>query len=159
VAHTLREFFEVFDLESPAREQACSYIGNFRHYEAAAAADFLEFEVPRPTPDEIELSKSKTLELIGRHARGGESLISTPLLMHFVAHIDPSRLPHVVSLTDLYREVIASHLTRDQELYHDVIPPSLRGDDGLKRIRTALTRLGLALHAKRVTRFSAADVE
>lgn len=159
VANTLHELFEPFDLNPLPRHRAASYIGNFRHYEAAAAVDVRDlFSFPCPTPEDIEATKSKTLELIDRYARGSESLISTPLLMHFVAQIDPLRFPHVRSLAEVYREVIHSHLSRDQQLYSEDIPATLQGDNGVKRIRVALTRLGLALHAKEVTRFSSTDL-
>jgi hypothetical protein len=85
-------------------------------------------------------------DLIKRTQRDRESLISTPLLMHWVASIDHQRLQAVENVTHLYHEVVWQHLRRFRQQTDMAQEPSVHTDgSGESLAITALTRIALIM--------------
>lgn len=76
---------------------------------------------PLDSPDESRWMAEVTSEcellrqLVRRTESSRESLISTPLLMHWVASLPAGRLPFVENVTHLYHEVVYQYLSRRDE--------------------------------------------
>ena len=82
-------------------------------------------------------------QLIRRTESNRESLISTPLLMHWVASLPAGRLPFVENVTHLYHEVVYEYLSRhESQSDRGVIAPIK-----LFRALTGLTRVALLMLA------------
>ena len=98
------------DLDPLTPTNATAYLSNFRNFERHLFQQFPELTLPeRDIVDECR----RLEELIARTVRGGESLISTPLLMHWVAELDPGQISQTHNLTHLYRHVVDQHVKRE----------------------------------------------
>jgi hypothetical protein len=86
-----------------------------------------------------------------------ESLISTPLLMHFVSLLGGRELADVETLADLYDGVVKRHLERELREHAAHLGGAL--GNFRKTARTALTRTALAMLALGTTRLSPERVE
>ncbi|WP_145362250.1 WD40 repeat domain-containing protein [Stratiformator vulcanicus] len=134
------EQFVAFDLEPIHPQNAEDYLRNFRGYE-----QYLRKKLGLPVlQDDVESECRKLGEFIRRHAKQ-ESLISTPLLTHFVASLEGERLEQIDSLFDLYDAVVDQHIIRDINTYGRQLPTRLAGRRAPALVRTALCRLALAI--------------
>ena len=153
--------FRDYTLETIQRPQALVYLGNVRRFEQAMYERLREalpnYAGRLETPDrDIDAEVKKLAELIDRydrHARRNEEgVVCTPLLMHLMSQLDPGAADTVDSLTDLYDRVVDQHLLYDEEHYGitrtPAMPANLRGEKGRKRLKTAMTRVALMMHAR-----------
>src|SRR5262249_41431 len=76
--------FTAYALAPVDAEGAIPYLRRVREFEGEV---YHRFGQKSPTRD-VEAECRRLWELVGRHVRGGESVISTPLLMHFVSLLD-----------------------------------------------------------------------
>ena len=133
---------------------ATKYIHRFEAY-SRALRDKLGLENPNLPIDKHELNA-----FIVRYAGGHDPMISTPLLMHFVATLAvagvrpatdkgrpddaPVRLSDIHTAMDLYDRVVDSYLDREAHA-NDRRPDCFAGDPGKTRSRILLTRFALAV--------------
>lgn len=98
-------------------------------------------------------------ELIRRTQNDRESLISTPLLMHWVASIRPDRLSYVENITHLYHEIVYQHLERFRSQTAISHEPSVSPDgSGELDALTAMTRIALLMLQRNELRLCRTEV-
>lgn len=105
---------------------------------------------PLESPDESRWMAEVTIEcellrqLVRRTESSRESLISTPLLMHWVASLPAGRLPFVENVTHLYHEVVYQYLSRRDEQRNQ----HTTADLGRFQSLVGLTRVALFMLAR-----------
>ena len=110
--------FQEFNLAPVNTRQAEQYLENIRLFE-----NFVNLSVSPDTPlpqlhAQVAEDKQQLLRLVRRHVGQSEvqeSVISTPLLMHFASLLQPGELAGVQTLSDLYDKVVQRHLKREQQ--------------------------------------------
>ncbi|MCA9040266.1 MAG: hypothetical protein KDA65_07975 [Planctomycetaceae bacterium] len=140
--------FRHFDMTSITSHEATIYLREYRKFERWVCE---QLEIPldeRDIDQEVNLLK----QFLSLYAAGAESLVSTPLLMHWVASLDS--LDGVESITDLYDRVIAQQIRYEHNNQTAHIPARLRGEDGKRRIINAATRIALYMQSQNTTRLS-----
>ena len=134
------------DLEPIDAEQAVNYLLGYRDLERR----FLKERAPRRTIS--PQAESEALgNLVRRHAADRQSLISTPLLMHF-ATIREGGLDQVRTVSDLYDRVVDESLGRDlrhigeggRRIWPD---PLNEWVEGTRLVKVVMTRVALAILA------------
>jgi hypothetical protein len=107
------------------------------------------------------MDSAKLRALFDRYGNSSDALISTPLLMHFVAVIGIERATKAESLAQLYEEVVKDYLDRDYGRldgqpttpYREVVHRSgLVNPAGRTKIKVAMARVALATQATGATR-------
>ncbi|QDT22482.1 WD40 repeat domain-containing protein [Gimesia chilikensis] len=103
---------------------------------------------------------AKSYESDSKQAReeDNDSLISVPLLMHWVSLLDPQVLSRIANLTHLYREIVSQHLRREHPqmgLHQNLIDLKIYQTGEAKnrkpvtgKIVTGMTRIALAILAQ-----------
>ena len=153
VMTTLRagNVFSAYEMDPLWSDQARQYVEAFPRFEQHAldcASTATGFTLAPAAVDPEELERRRALvDQIEQYCVGHESLISTPLLMHFVSRLSSDDLQHIRNATDLYGQVLRRLLVRNEILYGDTMPPCLRGEDGRKLAQIAAVRIALAIHA------------
>lgn len=151
------EAFGFYDLVPIRIPEACEYPTHLRQFEKEIFTERLPQYAPQayrpPTTADIEADRNKLAQLAAQHVRaepaGPESLISTPLLMHFAASLPHGKLQSVETLYDLYKHVVDKHLARDEEEYPGRLACIGQGvQERRERLLTAMTRIALAIQAQ-----------
>ncbi|MGA2231317.1 MAG: hypothetical protein ABSH22_10495, partial [Tepidisphaeraceae bacterium] len=136
-----------YDLRIMPVEEALDYLYD---YALVCNRKRIELNVPMVTAASFQEEDRKRLEaLIKQHTRGGDALISTPLLMYFVSIIPPDRLKKIETLADLYAEVVKRHLARERRVYGR--PPKRLDDEDSDinwRMIALMTRVAMAMQSK-----------
>jgi WD40 repeat protein len=172
IVNQLAGSFRSIDLRPLGLADATEYLRAHREFEARAIGR-VESEgstspgLPLRLPErDIDAEVTVLAELVRRYARTSrttseseagedewapESLISTPLLMHFVSLLTGEELREKVkTLTDLYRLVVDQHIERDRIAYGRNQNCSELGDRDRARPRiiAAMTRVALAIRER-----------
>jgi WD40 repeat protein len=174
VMNQLAGTFRSIDLRPLSLDDATEYLRAQREFEARVIARVkshenggpgLAFQLPER---DIEAELKVLADFIKRYARTShiasavdeaeitdesapESLISTPLLMHFVSLLTGKELRgKVKTLTDLYRLVVEGHIRRDVDVYGKNVrcPDLAHFDRARPRILAAMTRVALAIRER-----------
>jgi len=145
--------FQEYDLVPLSVTEVNTYLHDVRVFENIVSQ--FVFQDSRPEhlhpriPEETQHLKSLLRRSSGQ-AGAQESVISTPLLMHFASLLEPEGLAAVKTLSDLYDRVTDLQIVRDLKRLDDnwmkashaksgISPVDLR--DGPDQIRQAMTRL------------------
>lgn len=148
------KLFGLYDLGTVQPVQAERYLRNLRRVETELLQEIgLPLSPDRSRHDDEACAYLG--DLIRRFVHPGDregSLISTPLLMHFVSILDED-LGSTRSVTELYCRVVGMHL-RNEASARAMHSTSLNDED----IQVALTRLALVMIARSTTRLSERDV-
>jgi WD40 repeat protein len=128
--------FRHYNMATIQPDQAVRYLRNYRLFEQRIDQEEGQSQSDR----DVDAECAKLKEFLDRHVRGGESLISTPLIMHLVSLLDAGQISAVETLADLYRKV-TDKLLEDQEERRTQDPELTR------QVRTALVRVALAIQS------------
>jgi WD40 repeat protein len=154
-------WFGACDLEPLPHGTAQKYLDNLGHVENKLRAELAGKHRPAAHPPGRDAgppgaAAAALRSLIDRHARGGDSILSTPLLMHFFSVIGAAGA-EVQSLAGLYAAVVDEYLKRDYGDPDAATPLSpyaeatadsgLAEPEGRERILTAMARVALAILA------------
>jgi WD40 repeat protein len=174
IVNQLAGSFRSIDMRPLGLADATAYLRDYREFEARVIARVESHEHGGPglvllreeRERDIEAEVKVLVDLIRRYGRpirstpdsdviedewAPESVISTPLLMHFVSSLTGDELrARVGSLTDLYRLVINQHIKRDVEEYgkNQKCPELADLDRARPRIIAAMTRVALAIRER-----------
>ncbi|MEZ6044242.1 MAG: hypothetical protein R3C11_01380 [Planctomycetaceae bacterium] len=140
--------FRHFDMTTITLHEATIYLREYRKFEKWVCEQLGMPLDERDIDQEVNLLK----QFLSLYAGGAESLVSTPLLMHWVASLDS--LEGVESITDLYDRVIAQQIRYEHNNQTAHVPARLRGEDGKRRIINAATRIALYMQSQNTTRLS-----
>lgn len=131
--------FRRFDLRPLTPRDADLYL------EAYLAFEKREIEARGGTPPERVADLKSVRGLIAQHVRSGESLLSTPLLMHWVTMLDGGVLRPEMPLSELYERVVELYLDREQA---SARRPLVYDDETWRNLMlVAMTRLALMMNA------------
>jgi|GEM_PF-1672592 len=133
--------FQTFDLLPLSTHRAESYLRSIRNFEDDVCG---QLSLPTP-PRDIEAECQQLRTLIRQHTvgrAGNDSVISTPLLMHFCSLLDSKTLRSVRTLADLYDKVVTQLLDREAE---GLRRAKSRLAKNLDHVRAALTRLAVLI--------------
>ncbi|MEZ6044237.1 MAG: hypothetical protein R3C11_01355 [Planctomycetaceae bacterium] len=145
--------FGVYDLFSLDVAQATAYLTNKHHFERQLeegglhqhGVTFTEGDVG----DVIALFENLSRNFAGVGTTDRESLISTPLLMHFVSILPPGTLTSDSTLYDLYNAVINQHLDREiNSRSHTRSGISTPNEELRQLALVAMTRIALAIQSQ-----------
>ncbi|MDA0282181.1 MAG: hypothetical protein O3B86_02395, partial [Planctomycetota bacterium] len=149
--------FQEFNLAPVNSRQAEQYLVNIRLFE-----NFVNLSVSPDTPlpqlhAQVAEDKQQLLRLVRRNAGQSdvqESVISTPLLMHFASSLQPGELAGVQTLSDLYDKVVQRFLKREQQRLDVTWTADDNEGEGItrkdlskrpQRIRDAMARLAVLI--------------
>ncbi|QDT22498.1 WD40 repeat domain-containing protein [Gimesia chilikensis] len=182
--------FQEYDLKSIEDDKAIEYCGQIREFEQRLWKDPITgltnqinerfenqnsaFLLCQPVLDGSELQTRTLLQQLIRRSRmakayesdsdqtqeDNDSLISVPLLMHWVSLLEPQALLRIANLTHLYREIVSQHLRREHPqmgLHQYLIDLKIYQTGEAKnrkpvtgKMVTGMTRIALAILAQGV---------
>ena len=135
------ELFKSYEVQQLDINQACAYIENLRCVERYV---YQTLGITPPVRD-VDRESKKLQEFTKRFTRNGQSLISVPLLMHFVSILSGEELDCVESIADLYDHVVSRMLRYHIDTYRENVPELLKKSYGGDVIRAMMTRVALAI--------------
>ncbi|MEQ8637465.1 MAG: hypothetical protein RIC33_21615 [Gimesia maris] len=133
--------FQTYELETLNARQACGYIENLRRVESIV---YEHCSLAPPVRD-VNSESQKLNDFTNRFTSNGETLVSLPLLMHFVSVLSGAELSKVQTIADLYDYVVNRMLDYNRHLYATKMPAILKGRSGNTIIRALMTRIALAI--------------
>jgi hypothetical protein len=128
--------YQLQDLKAMA---AKAYLRNLRELERRVYESLDLIAHTRDVDSELEQLDA----LIKQHQSNDNSLISTPLLMHFVSLLEPSDLQQGISLSGLYDRISQQFYQREQFNYGTNLPSILRGEFGFDSFRKTMSGVAL----------------
>ena len=137
--------FASFDLNAVHESRAEQYLRGIREFQTTQFRRLGREPAHSDPGAEVEHLR----RFIRMNSASGESLISTPLLMHFVSVLDAEQMGQVSTITDLYHHVVEQLMIREQRLHGDRMTPQLAcGSEGRRVLRTAMTILSLRMFGR-----------
>ncbi len=131
--------FSEYQLRDVHPHAAKGYLRNLRELEQRVCQS-----VGLNAPERDVDTETEQLDLlVKQHESRDNSLISTPLLMHFVSLLEPGDLQAGMTLTGLYDRVIKQFFHREIFNYGTNLPAVLRGEFGFENFRKIMSGVAL----------------
>lgn len=160
--------FGCYDILPVEIDEALTYFENLRSFERRLARQSLHplgvcFD-DRDPDQERDVFSSLADNAISSRSAAGDSVVSTPVLMHFFSTLPPNALRKDATLAELYAAVVKAHLHRElTSAAHadDLARWKLHDRDAEAKLLTAMTRVALAIQSQgaAATRWPLADLD
>ncbi|MEQ8637459.1 NACHT domain-containing protein [Gimesia maris] len=149
--------FGVYELVPLDMDEAKGYLFNLRLFEQELEKNILQQWgirfTHRNVDEEQQLFEELAKKYLGRNLARQESIISTPLLMHFFSILPPGALDADTTLYQLYSAVIDQHFNREYTSYSSELSKTglnekLSEEAVREQLMIAMTRIALAIQSQ-----------